>query len=140
MKTYRTNNNEGFTLIEVMIALVVLAFGILAVVGLFSNSIKGNAMGRRVTEATSLAQNRVDELMTVAVFTNLSTNYPGTQTGLTATGEPGGPYTLKTEINRVRDNASNLVDNIYLITVTVTWKGMDREHKVELQSLRAKGT
>jgi len=140
MNIKQMDNKDGFTLIEILIALVVLTFGILAVVGLFNNSIKGNAMGRKVTEATTLAQSRLDELMTAAVYENLLTNYPGTQTGLTATGEAGGIYTLTTAVDNVHDTSNNPVSGIYLITVTVTWEGTDRTHTVTLQSLRAEGT
>jgi len=129
------NNSDGFTLIEVMIALVVLAVGILAVVGLFTTSIKGNDMGRKVTEVTSLGQSRLDELMTAVTYDNLPSE-EGTETGLDSTGNTGGFYTRQTELDHITTMSGADVD-MYLITVTVSWQGLDRVHTYSFQSLRA---
>lgn len=56
----KVNNNKGFTLIEVMIAAVILAIGILGVAAMQAAAINGNNTGRSFTEATTLAQNWVE--------------------------------------------------------------------------------
>jgi len=130
------NNSDGFTLIEVMIALVVLGVGILAVVGLFISSIKGNDMGRKVTEVTSLGQSRLDELMTAVSYDNLPTE-EGTETGMDASGNAGGFYTMQTTLTNITSMSGAAVD-MYLIDVTVSWEGKDRVHSFKFQSIRAK--
>ncbi len=54
---------HGFTLIEVMIALVIFTFGILAVIGMQGTSIQGNMSAQNISEAAMLATNQVEELI-----------------------------------------------------------------------------
>ena len=68
MKTDRCYHNElvrdkgGFTLIEVMVAMVIFAVGILALAGMQSNYISGNARARLQTEATALGAHVIEQL------------------------------------------------------------------------------
>jgi type IV pilus assembly protein PilV len=57
------NNKNGFTLIEVMIAMLILAIGILAVAKMQISAVKGNSAASGFTEATSFAQNKMEELV-----------------------------------------------------------------------------
>jgi len=52
-----------FTLIEVIVAISILTVGLLAVASMQSSAIRGNHLGYRVTEATTLAQDRMEWLM-----------------------------------------------------------------------------
>ena len=54
----------GFTLIEVMVAIAILSFGILAVATMQTSAMRANFRGYRVTEATTLAQDRIEYLIT----------------------------------------------------------------------------
>ena len=56
-------NNKGFTLIEVLIGIVIFAIGILAVATLQASSTKSNSSARRITEALSLAESKIEDLM-----------------------------------------------------------------------------
>jgi type IV pilus assembly protein PilV len=60
----------GFTLLEVMVAIAILSFGILAVATMQSNAIRSNFRGYHLTEATTLAQDRI-EYLTTQPFDNL---------------------------------------------------------------------
>jgi type IV pilus modification protein PilV len=53
---------RGFTLIEVMVAMVIFAVGILALAGMQSNYISGNARARLQTEATALGAHVIEQL------------------------------------------------------------------------------
>lgn len=53
----------GFTIIEVMIALVVLGVGLLGVAAMQTKSIQGNLFGGRVTEGSSVAEAWMEWLM-----------------------------------------------------------------------------
>ena len=70
-------NTKGFTLLEVMIAMMVVAIGLLGIAGMMVTSIRGNAASARLTEATNLAQDKIEELR--------STPYPNLY------GNCGGP-------------------------------------------------
>ncbi len=50
----------GFTLIEVMIALSLLAFGLLAMLALQIHAMRGGKVGRHTTQAAQVAQDRLE--------------------------------------------------------------------------------
>lgn len=54
----------GFTLIEVMVAIAILSFGILAVATMQTSAMRANYRGYRLTETTTLAQDRIEYLVT----------------------------------------------------------------------------
>jgi type IV pilus assembly protein PilV len=53
---------RGFTLLEAVIAVAILAFGILAVASMQLSSIRGNAFAGDVTEATTWAHDELEKL------------------------------------------------------------------------------
>jgi len=55
-------NSSGFTLIEIMIAMFVLAVGLLGAAGVATTVINGNALSKKITTATTLAQDKMEEL------------------------------------------------------------------------------
>ncbi len=55
-------NSSGFTLIEIMIAMFVLAIGLLGAAGVATTIISGNTLGKEITTATTLAQDKMEEL------------------------------------------------------------------------------
>ena len=55
--------NEGLTLLEVLAAVAILSFGLLAVATMQGSSIKGNSQAIGTTEAITLAQDKLEELM-----------------------------------------------------------------------------
>ena len=61
----RTLRNEGFTLLEVLIAVVILAFGLLAIAQMQVIAIRFNYQGRDVTEAVTLAKDQLESLKTL---------------------------------------------------------------------------
>lgn len=61
MKMSEIKNNSGFSLIEVMIAMTIFAFGLLAVVSMQVTALRGNSGSRDMTEATILAQEIAEE-------------------------------------------------------------------------------
>jgi prepilin-type N-terminal cleavage/methylation domain-containing protein len=142
--------NEGFTLIEIMIALTILAVGILGVVGLFVTAIGGNAQGRKVTEATSIAQSRLDELVSDVGYLELHLE-PGVEYDLNVFGSHSAPadglnypafYNLTTSLENVTsiiDPSTGLAVDVemYKITVTSFWVTKGRRHEVTFETLRA---
>jgi prepilin-type N-terminal cleavage/methylation domain-containing protein len=57
----KRGENKGFTLMEVLIAIVVLSVALLALAGLQIISIQGNSFGNRMTEAMTLAKDLMEE-------------------------------------------------------------------------------
>lgn len=56
---------RGFTLIEVLIALLILMVGMAGILSLQLTSMKATSFSRHATEASSLAEDKVEELRTV---------------------------------------------------------------------------
>ena len=55
----------GFTLLEVLVALFIFAIGMLAVASMQAQSIKGNTFSDLLTVATTLAEGKMEELMSL---------------------------------------------------------------------------
>ncbi|MBA4392327.1 MAG: hypothetical protein C0407_02125 [Desulfobacca sp.] len=109
-------NKKGFSLVEFMIAIAILAVGLLALVGLQSTSIKGNAKSKNLNSAISLAEKKMEELKntTFTSLTNGTTNDPNNP--LTSSDGTGGSF------NRSWTIQTYLVSTyMKQITVTMTW-------------------
>ena len=55
-------NNKGFTLIEVLVAMVILSVGLLGTAALITGIINSNKLSNRITNATTLAQDKMEEI------------------------------------------------------------------------------
>ena len=55
----------GFTLIEVIVAISILTVGLLAVASMQTAAIQGNFFAYRTTQATTIAQDRLEYLMSL---------------------------------------------------------------------------
>jgi type IV pilus modification protein PilV len=53
---------HGFTMVEVLVAILLLSIGILALAKMQTQAVASNSFGNRLTEATFLAQDKVEEL------------------------------------------------------------------------------
>ena len=60
-------NNKGFTLIEVLIGLVILAVGLLGVGAMQVSAVKGNFFSRYLTQASYVGQDRLEFLDTLPI-------------------------------------------------------------------------
>ena len=59
----KNNNQNGFTLIEVLIAIALLTIGILGAAAMQIASLEGNSNAIRITQASTWAENRLEILM-----------------------------------------------------------------------------
>ena len=65
-KKYISRKNEkGFTLVEVMVAVAILSFGILAVAAMQNAALLGTTKARAVTEATTVAMDRMERIFAI---------------------------------------------------------------------------
>jgi type II secretion system protein I len=98
--------SNGFTLIEVLISLVILAISLLALAGLMTTTTRNNSFGGHMTEAATLAQDRLEELR-VTPWDNISSNNDQIQ------GATGIVYTRNWNV------ATN--GNLRTVTITINW-------------------
>ncbi len=108
---------RGLTLLEVMVALVILAVGLLALASMQVSSIQANTSGFASTAAVSVADQRVQQLKDLA-FSDASLT-AGTHTVGTAT--TGGTNILYYLSYSVTDSAP--IAGVKLIAYTVAWSG-----------------
>ena len=54
--------SKGFSLIEVLIALIILSIAFLGLAGLMIQTTRNNSFGGRITEAATFAQDKLEEL------------------------------------------------------------------------------
>ena len=105
-------NNQGFTLIEVVIALAVFAIGILGVFTLHITAINGNASARGVTENYLTGMDKVEELMA----------RPFDDPLLVA----GGPYTLASDADGIDNDGDGMVDEVGEVgDINIQWQVQD---------------
>src|SRR5262245_5532251 len=86
---------KGFTLIEVLVAIVVLSVGLLGLERVHIAAIQANTIARRLTQATTLAQDRAEQLLALSYndAALADTTSPGTFTTYTEPNPPQG-YTI----------------------------------------------
>jgi type IV pilus assembly protein PilV len=65
LKIKSLNQENGFTLLEILVAISLLAIGLLAVASMQVMAIRGNSFSGGTTEATKLAMDRIEWLMTL---------------------------------------------------------------------------
>ena len=119
----RTKQN-GFTLLEILIAMVILAVGLLALSSMQGNFAAGNAKGRQLTRAMNLASSQVEN-MTNTDFDNVNN---GTRT-----------VTVNNIDYRIRWYFTNASTNWRQFTVTTSYDLGNRNHSVSLEWMKVRG-
>jgi prepilin-type N-terminal cleavage/methylation domain-containing protein len=71
-KNRKKYDNRGFTLLEVMVAMLVLLVGVLSSAGLYFIVARNNTTGNVATQAVLLAQSRIDQIKNTPDVTNLN--------------------------------------------------------------------
>jgi len=107
--------SQGFTLIEVMIALVILATGLLALMTMQIVSIRANAFSSEMTYASMLAQSRLEQIRNMSYD---SVQTVDDETILRDVKTKGIEYTVQRSVQ------SNIpATDMKTITLTVNWTG-----------------
>ncbi len=113
---------EGFTLIEILVAIVLIATGILGFSINTIGVIRGNYISLNVTIATNLAQDKMEELLGRGTLSNV-TDFPDPPNSITETGATGGRFDRTWTVS---DSA--LGAGLKDVTVWVRWSDyIDRE-------------
>lgn len=60
------NKDNGFTLVEIMIAITILSIGILSVASMQISAINTNSLANNLTKATTIAQNKIEQLISAS--------------------------------------------------------------------------
>jgi prepilin-type N-terminal cleavage/methylation domain-containing protein len=111
---------QGFSLIEVLIALILLAVSLLGVSALMAKATRNTSNGGHLTEAATFAQDRLEGLKVIP-YANLASGAD------TRTSSTGINYT------RVLTVVPNGDDSLRTVTVTVNWSdGTKKNHSISM--------
>ena len=120
-------NQKGFSLLEILIGLVILAIGILAIAGMQITSMRGNFFSDNIMQASILGQDRLEQLKTLSPLPN-----PGTY-------DDGFIAIRGTSFSRVYNVSAHpspdIPDSI-VIQVTVRWRDTS-DHSVSFSTVKS---
>ncbi len=116
--------SAGFTLIEVLVGLVILAIGLLAIAGMQITSVKGNFFSSSLTQASVLAQDRLE------ILRSLAWGHADLAGGAHNEGTINTIFTREYTVAVIP--GTTMLD----ITVTVRWRD-DTDHSVSFSTVRS---
>jgi type IV pilus assembly protein PilV len=119
----QVSTEDGFTLIELMITLVILSMGLVALAGLQVSAIKGNTFSKRMTAAVSIANQKLEQIKDTAYANILSESSTQiTQSNMTFT-------------RQVTVTNNSPMANTKTVNVTVTWSDGSDSHSVPITTV-----
>lgn len=120
----RTSSRDGFSVIELMVALAVLGVGILGLASVFPLGSQTQMKDRLRTSASDLAQQKMEQLRLATWWgSDLADGAHPTSSGETLTLEDEGQFNRKWT---VATQAGNFAD-MKKVTVLVTWTYLRRD-------------
>jgi type IV pilus assembly protein PilV len=124
----KIGNDKGFTLIEVLVAMVILSIGLLGTAALITGIINGNKVSNRISTATTCAQDKMEEIRRLG--------YSGMPTSDTTTTEPYNSITNYSLYKRITfTDVDNPAAGMKTVTVTVCWDSDNSS--IELKTILA---
>jgi prepilin-type N-terminal cleavage/methylation domain-containing protein len=123
-------SRSGLTLIEVMIAVLVLSFAVSVFASLYPMAQRMRSKAENVTRATTLAQQKIEQVRALA-YTSL--NYSGLHSNNIIDASPtSSPYSFTTTDSLATKlpqgsgtlTLSNPATDLTRIDVTITWGGL----------------
>lgn len=123
-----TKRNKGFTLIETILASLILCASVLVLVVICTRSLSGTRLNRQYETASDLAEKRL-------VFVD----YMGVENFINS-GETQGEFEQLDSVYNWKISAEKIgIGNLYEVRATVTWVDQNRSYDVSA-STRINGT
>jgi type IV pilus assembly protein PilV len=109
----RVHTNDGFTLLEVLVAAILLTIGMLGTLGLTTGVVRGNALSKNITSATAIAQSQIEAAQREGYANATTTKFP---TAAATVSMGGKTFSRLTVITTADPDA-----NTKTVAVTVSW-------------------
>ena len=119
------SRSAGFTLLEVIVAFVILSLSLGVIYQIFGQGLRATSLSERYTHATLLAQSLMAETGVTSPL------HSGTQSG---SSEAGYEWQVETSVLEQAGSDSELAPISYKVEVHVGWSGHERA--VSLTSIR----
>ena len=117
------STEEGFTLIEIMIALVVMSIGLTALAAVQISAIRGNAFSKRMTTAVSIADEKIEQIKSIPYANIISeSSIQITQSNMNFT-------------RQVTVTNNSPLPNSRKVEVVVTWSEGSKSHSVPITTI-----
>jgi type IV pilus assembly protein PilV len=107
-----SSKSKGFTLIEILVAIVILSISLLALAALMATTTQNTSFGGHITEAATFAQDQLEQLR-VTSWNNINNGWLDSS-GRDRTTTPSG-ITYSRTLNVVKTGT------IKTVTITVSW-------------------
>ena len=122
------SSQGGFTLLEVLVAIVILTTGLLGTAGLTTGVIRGNHYSKNITSATAVAQTKLETIKSGGYSYATTANFPSDTVVM-------GGTTFSRAITIAN---SSPAANMKTVSVTVTWtESNNTARSVNLQTILA---
>lgn len=131
--------DEGFTLVEMVFAISILAVGILGVASMQISAIRSNNFAHGTTESTTWAMNKVEELINIGLSDYDNSDLEDTDNDGSSGLNHATSATADHEDTQGRYNiywnvaADSLIDDTKTISVIVIWTDHGTEKSVTMQ-------
>ena len=124
-------NNDGFSLLEVIVALAIMAMGFVTVLQLFSGSIRSVSLSEQYLKGTTLAHSKLGELDV--------NNYSVTEYEGIFPDEKN--YRWQLQVSPHTSPLNSKEDNIQLsdVTLNVLWEEAGKTRDIEINTLKVDG-
>jgi len=124
-------NDDGFSLLEVIVALAIMAIGFVTVSQLFSGSIRSVSLSEQYLKGTTLAHSKLGELEV--------SNY--SVSAFEGTFPDEKKYRWELQIKPHTSALNNKENNILLseVTLNVLWEDKGKTHDIELNTIKVDG-
>jgi len=121
---FKRNNNRGFTLVEALLATIILCAAVLALGGISTRSLSRSHLNSRYETAASLADKQLTIIDSMGIDTFIRRNVMG---GVFDDVKPGYNWEASTQWEGT--------DNLYIVTITVSWNELNKWHSLTVETM-----
>lgn len=127
-KMRKSGKASGFTLLEVLIAVMIIGVGFMAAASMQGTSVSGNSRSAYMTAATYLAEDKLEELRNTDYMAITQAGSP--ENNIDELGAAGGIYSRSWTV--VNDSPGLLMKTV---AVTVNWNERGASHTLTMYTV-----